>query len=67
MDALEMFRTAMWIVASATALVTLILGLILGYHWNNYSGNSQVAKISILAFAIVSIALLLVMFGFIPA
>ncbi len=67
MDALEIVRTTMWIVAAATALVTGGLGLILSYHWHNYSGNPPAARAFILIFSGVSLGLLLAMVGFIPA
>ena len=67
MDVLEMLRTSMWIVAAATAIVTIGLGAILGYHWSRYSGDPRIARFSILTYSAVSLILLLAMVGNIPA
>ena len=42
------------------------LGVILGYHWTRYSGNPYMARVSIFAYAVASLLLLLGMFGSIP-
>lgn len=67
MEVLEYLRTSMWIVGAATTIVTIGLGVILGYHWKRYAGNAASARIFIGIYCTVALVLLLVMFGSIPA
>jgi|GEM_PF-2530572 len=63
----EYFHVAMWIITIATAIVSVILGAVLSYHWRRFSYNPHVASISLGFYGIVTLALLLGMMTVIPA
>jgi uncharacterized membrane protein YoaK (UPF0700 family) len=66
MEVLEALKALMWITAISTLIVTVVLGVILAYHWNKYSGNPSVARLSLLVYAVGALIPIFWMFGSIP-
>ena len=54
---------ALWLVAFAAALVTIVLGTMLVYHWMRYAMNPLVSAVAIGVFAVVSGSFLVAIFG----
>ena len=66
MEILGLLRTAMWIIASATFIVTVGLGMVLSYHWTKFGGNARVTSLTVVVYSLVSLVLLGMLFGSIP-
>lgn len=67
MEIMDQFRIAMWIIAAASVVVTVVLGLILGYDLIKFSMDRRVATMAIITYSIVSLILILIMFAMTPA
>ena len=67
MDLMDQFRSAMWIIAAASTVVTIGLGLILGYDMLRFAMDRRLAGIFICIYVIVSLVLILIMIATTPA
>lgn len=62
-SALEFLPFVAWILAGATFAMTLLLGVILAYHWFRYAMNITATSIAIIAYGGVTLFLITGMFG----
>ena len=67
MEVMEFFRAFMWIVALTTALASVAIGVMLGYHWQRFSMNKRAATTAVTTYSIVSFVLVLSMIAAAPA
>ncbi len=51
----------LWVVFAASAALSVVVGMILAYHWIKFAMHPFAATVAIVAYSVVSIALLIIM------
>ncbi len=67
MSEIVSLSAVLWVVFGAAAVLTVVVGVILAYHWLRYSMNPFMPVLAVGTYGVVSFLLLSLMFGSIVA